>query len=91
MAHDTKDMQRRDTIQLAGAGRVLSHLVNGTDDAQAGCLAAGYFNNSRHKLSPGDKITLHSDLAGATPKLTDLVVRLVPATGNITVAVAEVT
>lgn len=85
MAHDVKDIQRRDCTQASTAGRVVSHHVCVTNDARADTIAAGYFNSSRAKLVLGDSIQIHSDMGG-TPKLSMVIVTASPASGNVTVA-----
>ncbi len=58
-----------------------------TDDAAATVETAGYFNAARSILAVGDSIEAHMAMGG-TPVLKFYVVTAVPATGNVTIALA---
>lgn len=76
----------------AGAAKanLISRFLYATDDAAATVETAGYFNNARSFLAPGDQINCSFAISG-TPVSKTLVVLTVPATGNITVGQSSVT
>ena len=57
-----------------------------TEHTQAEVATAGYFNNVRHLMTPGDIIHC-SCVIGGVNKVSILRAVLVPATGNVTTAV----
>lgn len=57
-----------------------------TPDTLAAVAAAGYFNDFRGQLRPGDVVRVAAGIGG-TPAHDSYVFASVPATGNVTVAV----
>ena len=69
---------------------LISLFSYGTDDAAATVEAAGYFNAARARLTVGSIIIASMANAG-TPVVKTYVVTAVPATGNVTIALATTT
>jgi len=67
------------------SGSSISKFFYGTDDVAAVVIAAGYFNDARAMLTPGDQIDA-SVAIGGTPERLMLQVDTVPVTGNVTVS-----
>jgi hypothetical protein len=75
-------MQRAATVNSTGTqSNDLWFLA--TTHAQAEVKAAGYFNNARSMLTPGDVI-IATCVIGGTMKGSHLRVATVPATGDVT-------
>ena len=55
-------------------------------DAKAAVKAAGYFNQARNLLAPGDAITFSANGAA----VVIITVATVPKTGNVTIQTAEI-
>lgn len=65
-------------------------LIYATDDAAATVETAGYFNGARAFLRKGD-IILATMVNGGTAVVKTYVAAAVPATGNVTIALATAT
>ncbi len=84
MAFEKRALARCATSQHA-AGASASMYFHSTADAVAVVLAAGYFNDARDTLSVGDIIFCVAD-NGGTSDILMLLVKTVPASGDVTVS-----
>ena len=71
----------------AATGNSVYTYAYATADAAAAVETAGYFNNARKLLAVGSVIQA-SMVYGGTSVLKNYVVTAVPATGNVTIALA---
>ena len=74
--------------QTAGAGRTGVNnmfFYAGGADTLAAILTAGFFNNDRHRLQPGDVILLSFGLGGTVGTASCVVATVPAAPANVTV------
>lgn len=88
MAFDKKVLSRFGSVAPA-ANSTISFFLYASNDAKSAIVADGYFNDAREQLQKSDLIIAVCDLDG-TPDMTILRTTAVPASGNVTVATAEV-
>lgn len=90
MSEKIRSLVRKASIAYPGASAPLRHqkFDHATIAALATVLAAGYFNDWRSTLEPGDTIDVTYGL-GTSPGRVELAVLTVPATGNVTVGYEE--
>ncbi|MCA1241869.1 hypothetical protein LC092_05430 [Stappia stellulata] len=88
MAHSKKALSRIATSDL-GLTNQTDTYVYSTNDTLAETIAAGYFNDSRKTVKPGDVVFALIDKDG-TPSHAVIRFVAVPATGDVTVALESV-
>jgi hypothetical protein len=89
MAFDKKALVRF-AESFMGANDVKSLYFYATNDAAAVVAAAGYFNDARTRLSPGDVIICSLDVDG-TRDTRNYTMNAVPSSGNVTTTLGTAT
>lgn len=89
MALDSKALVRLGE-SFMGANNVKQLFFYASNDTAAQIATAGYFNNDRKRLQPGDVIICSIDVDG-TRDTRNYVMNAVPASGNVTVTLGTAT
>lgn len=89
MAYDKKALVRF-AESFLGANDVKSLYFYATNDDAATVATAGYFNEARARLKPGDVIICSLDVDGTRGTRT-YVMNAVPGTGNVTTTLGAAT
>lgn len=80
--HNKRALVRLATSPYATDKKICAYFY-GTNDTAAEILTAGYWNDSRDQLNPGDAIFAMADIDG-TPDLVIVTIDTVPVSANIT-------